>query len=304
MSKNVCQCGENLNLGVKKTANFGVAKKIGFVETKNSTGATNFLDLTATWNTAFWNAELARADFAQRLLLTPEIEDYAPTISDPQTVTRSSGKVVKTQDGVTSYVFYIDGADGTQYESLKALECKDVSFYIIDDCGSVAGQECVNDELAPKRIGLGTMDVQLIPGLDTDIQRVKVSFSLALSQSPAWDIVETADQDNTLLDLSSICDAGLVGTTSVNTQTQTVGNLAAFSSFAKKNIAAEGLDAVPFTNWTITDSAGGVSNPTTVTETAGTPGEYTWDYASIATGVATFYYLDNNFEVTFTTTIV
>lgn len=301
MSKELCKCGDDLNLGVKASAIFDVAKKIGFMEIKDDQGANNFLDLSVDWNEAFWNGRLADPVFASRLLLTPDIEDYTFSITDPNTVTRGSGKVVNLGGGnIKSYEFFIDDADGTLFNALEALSCKRVGIFPVDKCGRVAGNEDSATEFTPKEIT--SMNVQVMDAFDGDNQRIKVTYSLSLTESQAWDVVTVSDQDDTLLGLDSVCDAELVGTTSVNTTTQTVGVLAAFSSFAKQDIPAEGLDT--FGNWTITDSTGAVSVPTLVTETVGTPGEYTIDYAIIAAGLTTFYYLDNDFEVTFTTTVV
>lgn len=302
MGKKLCSCGENLNLGVKSTANFGVAKKIGFMEMNDNNGDANFLDLSVEWNAAFWNGRLADPEFTQRLLLTADLEDYVPSVSDAQTVTRASGKQVITQKGVTSFEMYIDDADGTMFNALDALTCKQIGFFIFDDCGAVAGSENVADELSPKKIGGGTMDVQYMLAQDTDTQRIKIKFSLDLSESPAWEIVGADEQTDTILDLKSVCDGELVGTPTVLTTTQLVGDLAAYSSFAKMNIPAEGLETVG--NWLITDSAGATSVPTLVTESLVTAGNYTFDYAAITAGLTKFYYLDNNFEITFTATVV
>ena len=95
------------------------------------------------------------------------------------------------------------------------------------------------------------------------------------------------------------CDATILGVPSVQTLIQLVGNLEAFNSISKDGVPAEGL--TDDTKWTITDSAGGVSNPTTVTENFA--GNYTFDYVAVAAGDATFYYLDTNFEVSFVATL-
>ncbi len=60
----------------------------------------------------------------------------------------------------------------------------------------------------------------------------------------------------------------------------------------KDYIPAEGADTPG--SWTITDSAGGISNATAVAESPA--GTYDIDYVAIATGVAKFKYLDPNFK--------
>ena len=266
---------------------------------QNDAGDVNSLDLTVDWDKAFWDA-LKVETTDKRIQITPTIEDYAPTTGDAVTVERSSGKVVKVRDGIVSYEWFIDDADGTMYNALKSRECADNGIFLVDDCGSVAGKGCENDKLSVAQIAPDTMDVQFIPGTDADIQRVRVRFNLDLSESPVFNIVPDGEIEYSPLNLRSICDGELSGTPSVSTQTQLVGVLEASNSFSKKEIYAEGLDTAAL--WTITDSTGATSVPTLVTEN--TPGNYTWDYASISTGVATFYYIDANFEASFTSTIV
>jgi hypothetical protein len=297
--KKTCACGTNRNFGVKATAEFKSVRKIIFMDYQDDAGLVNSLDLTATMDKAFWDAlKIETTD--KRIQITPTIEDYAPTTGDATTVERASGKVVKVRDGIVSYEWFIDDADGTMYNALKSRECKDNGIFLIDDCGSIAGKGCEADKLSVAQIAPDTMDVQFIPGTDADIQRVRVRFNLDLSESPVFNIIPDSEIEYSPLNLRSICDGELSGTPSVSTQTQLVGVLEASNSFSKKLILAEGLDTAAL--WTITDSAGATSNPTLVTEAPA--GTYTFDYAIIATGEASFYYIDANFEVTFTSTIV
>ena len=297
--KKTCACGTNRNFGVKATAEFKAVRKVIFMDYENADGDVNSLDLTVDMDKAFWDA-LKVETTDKRIQITPTIEDYAPTTEDAVTVTRPSGKVVKVRDGVVTYEFFLDDADGTMYNALKSRECKDNGIFLIDDCGSIAGKGCENNKLSVAQVAPDTMDVQFVPGTDGDIQRVRVRFNLDLSESPVFNIIPDSEIEYSPLNLRSICDGELSGTPSVSSQTQLVGVLEASNSFSKKMIYAEGLDTAAL--WTITDSTGATSVPTLVTESP--TGNYTWDYASIATGTATFYYIDANFEVSFTTEIV
>ena len=296
--KKTCACGTNRNFGVKATAEFKAVRKIIFMDYENNDGDVNSLDLKATMDKAFWDA-LKVETTDKRIQITPTIEDYAPTTEDAVTVTRPSGKVVKVRDGVVTYEFFIDDADGTMYNALKSRECMDNGIFLIDDCGSVAGKGCEDDKLSVAQIAPDTMDVQFVPGTDADIQRVRVRFNLDLSESPVFNIIPDSEIEYNPLGLRSICDVE-AGTPTTNTQTQLVVQLEAANSFSKKLILAEGLDTPA--SWTITDSTGATSNPTTVVESPA--GTYDFGYVSIATGVANFYYIDSNFEANFDVTIV
>jgi hypothetical protein len=296
--KKTCACGTNKNFGVKATAEFKAVRKIIFMDYENNDGDVNFLDLTATYDKAFWDA-LKIESFDKRIQITPTIEDYAPTTEDAVTVTRPSGKVVKVRDGVVTYEFFLDDADGTMYNALKSRECRDNGIFMVDDCGSIAGKECESGKLNVAQIAPDTMDVQFVPGTDADIQRVRVRFNLDLSESPVFNIIPSSEIEYSPLSVRSICDVE-AGTPTVNTTTQTVVQLEAANSFSKRLVLAEGLDTPA--NWTITDSTGATSNPTAVTESPA--GTYTIDYVAIATGVANFYYIDTNFEADFDVTIV
>ena len=292
-----CGCSSTKNFGVKDSAEFKAVRKILFTKYNASDGTVNKLDLNVTWDQAFWNALKANADFTKRLQPV-KIDEWNPNVEDAVTVTRPSGKVVKVRDGVTSFELFIDGESKTLKSAMDSFFCGNVGAYFIDSCNSLGGIKCGSD-FKPFLLADDTFDVQPIYNNDSDIERLRVRFSLDLSQLNTFDVVSSASMEYNPSLLEPLYDGEAYGATTTNTTTQTVVQLSPSTNKAKEFVALQG--ATTPANWTITDSTGATSAPSGVTESP--VGTYTIDYTTIATGLATFYYLDEVYEISFNTTI-
>jgi hypothetical protein len=298
--KKTCSCGADLNFGVKATSDFGAITKIAITDYENSDSVVNYLDLSATWDKAFWDGIKSDADFTKRFQFSPSIDEVNPSAEDAVTVTRQSGRILKIRDGIVTYEFLFDAVDGTFYNALKSRECRDNGVILFDDCGKIAGKECEDGKLNVAQIAPDSMDVQYIPATGDDRARIRLRFNLDLSESPVFDIVEDSDIEYSPLLVKSLYDGEAAEAATVATTAQLVVKLQPVSSFAsKKYIPLEGADTPA--NWTITDSTGATSNPTGVTESPA--GTYTLDYVAIAAGVTTFDYLDTTWDITVVETV-
>ena len=299
MSTKTCSCGVDLNFGVKKTSKFGAVTRIGIMDYVNSDGAVNHLDLTATWDDAFWATHTDNADFTKRLHLSLPINEFNPSAEDSVTVTRPNGVIIKVRDGIVTYEMLFDNVDKVFYDALKSRECKENGVFLFDECSSIAGNaNGANFEVA--KIAPNSLDVQFIPATNADNARVRLRFNLDLNETPVFDIVRGSDIVGNPLTVQALYDGEKAADPTVATTSQLVVDLKIKSAIYKNAdyVKLEGADTPA--NWTITDSTGATSNPTAVTEANG---NYTLDYAVIATGVTKFHYLDDVFEVVLTETV-
>ena len=299
--KKTCGCGSHLNFGVKATVEFEAAIRLGFMDYINSDNEVNGLELDQVWDEAFWDAKTLNPNETKRLYLTPTADEATTAVADAPTQELQSGRVKSLGDGIVSYEFHFYDTDATFYNAIKSRKCKRDGVVMYDTCGSVAGHECTNDVLNVVEIAKNTLQVDYIPAVNrTSAAYTRVRFNLDINESPVFNIVQSADIEFSILNVESPYDVVAVGDV-VGTQLQTVVVLEALTARVKDYIPAEGADTA--VDWAITDSAGGTSAPTLVTESPA--GTYTIDYASIAVGAAQFNFLDPNFkyEVNFESTI-
>lgn len=296
--KTSCGCNINANFGVAETTSFKAATRIGVMDYTNSDNEVNGFDLSDTWDQAFWTSQTANPDFTKRLHLTPQANESTPTVEDDVTQTLADGRIINIRDGLYTWEFHFYGTDATFYNAIKSRKCKENGIVFFDDCGSIAGHDCGEGNLNVVKILDGSLIVQYIPAsIGTSASYTKVVFTIDQNENPVFDIVDNPEYNpNRVQPLYS----GFAQEVTINTTTQTVASLRPVSAFTiKKDIPLRGLTTQA--NWTITDSSGATSNPTTVTESP--DGTYDFGYAAIPVGVAEFYYLDDFVEVKFNTTI-
>jgi hypothetical protein len=299
MSTKTCSCGVDLNFGVKKTSKFGAVTRIGIMDYVDSDGNVNSLDLGVDWDTAYWATKTDNADFTKRLHLSLPINEFNPSAEDSVTQTRPNGVIIKVRDGIVTYEMLFDNVDKVFYDALKSRECKDNGVFLFDECSSVAGN-ANGTAFEVAKIAPNSFDVQFIPATNADNARVRLRFNLDLNETPVFDIVRGSDITGNPLTVQALYDGEKAADPTTATTTQLVVDLKIKSAIFKNAdyVKLEGADTPA--NWTITDSTGATSNPTTVTEANG---NYTLDYAAITAGVTKFHYLDDVFEVVLTETV-
>lgn len=299
--KKTCGCGSHLNFGVKATADFNAAIRLGFMDYINSDNEVNGLELDEPWDEPFWDGKILNPNETKRLYLTPGAGEATTAVTDAPTQELQSGRVISLGDGIVSYEFHFYDTDATFYNAINSRKCKRDGVVMFDDCGSTAGHECTEDVLNVIEIAKNTLQVDYIPAVNrTSAAYTRVRFNLDINESPVFNIVQSADIEHSILNVESPFDVVAVGDVT-GTQLQTVVVLEALTARVKDYIPAEGADTAG--SWTIIDGAGASSVPTLVTEAPA--GTYTIDYASVAVGVAQFKYLDPNFkfEVNFEATL-
>lgn len=178
-------CNIGQNTGQTCTAMFGVQNKFILTYMNNSAGVANEIDLTTSLNAAYWTAAINNADPSMRLYPLPALQNIKDMRADPNMKTWDSGAKAFISDGVRD----VEGFATGRYSSpqmtgkINGQRQLQMGYYSIDIYGNILGKRGSSaTKLAPRKIEDSTLYALFNPTVNKDLQTMKVSFSLDITE--------------------------------------------------------------------------------------------------------------------------
>lgn len=263
-----------------KGTNLAVPRKPIMVPKYKADGTLNKITLPATLNQAYFTTLVNNVDRTQRWYPLPQFVNAEISKAESVYETFNDGSKIFVNEGVRSFTAKFPNMQPQYISVLKSGNCNEMAVYFVDKNGSLQGlSNGTENELYPFDLNANTFNAILNWATDTTATSVDFSFEFNTDMKdediriiPASEMVSV-----NLLNLEGLYDAKK---TVVSTgQTSTVFKLYAESLNQAKKVAITGLVVGDFSVFNVTDSAA-VTTGLTLTETVGTPGEYTLTYAS------------------------
>lgn len=182
----VCDCNYALdNTRVGCVPLMGVEKRPWIMNERNSTGALNYIDLTATLNDAYFSGLINNADPLARLYPLPEVKDISDAREEPVTFAWKDGTQVFVRDGVRKYsaMFPPDSATPQLLGILETMRCAKPCKFSVDAKGTIWGR--ISDDrtkLYPIKMDPASIAPIFIKPTDSEPQMIGWSFNFSPSE--------------------------------------------------------------------------------------------------------------------------
>lgn len=269
-----CDCNASLaNTGVDCTPIIEIADKLIAVPLKDSTGARNSIDLTATINQAYWDAKVADSDPTQRWYPLPSMKNATDERAESIKETFEDNSTAYIQQGVRTFNAVIVD-DGTQilHGKLETFRCQDFGFYIVDINGNLIGSlgngqdDCEPTYLYPIAVDRGSFDPRFVKKTNTTAQKVMLSFNWKqIEQDKNLRMITASEAGADLSQLTGLRDVCAVFSGIDNTEFTVDLRVTGFGTLLNP-VRVEGLVITDFALYNATDAA--TVTISTVTETS------------------------------------
>jgi len=172
-----CGCSDYLNnTGIPKGNKiFGTAVAILMQETFDDTGALNHIDLTSGIEAQLL-ADLNETDPSKRLFPIIDIDGIEPAQEGAQFETRPNGVRFKTREGINSLTIHFASEASHQLFRNVANVCKNVSIYLVDECGNLQGVKYDDTKLRGRRINFKSYNAEIEPATFDAAQKIMINF--------------------------------------------------------------------------------------------------------------------------------
>lgn len=154
-----------------------VGKGVFLVPTYDADGVRNFIDVTDTLDSAYFEALISQADKAKRFYPLQKLNAITSARAEDVVETRSDGGRRKLKDGIRDFSFEIWDGGAQLKKQIDSGACTDMSFYIFNK-GQLIGMDLTGEglELHPIKIAKDTLTVPYIFSDDAVGEKLTVSF--------------------------------------------------------------------------------------------------------------------------------
>ena len=271
-----CKCDSGLsNTGRPNCVTLqSVTSKMVMVPLKDSTGAKNYLDLTATLNEAFFTALTNETDATKRWFPLPQFENVELAKADSTFEEAPSGRKVFIKQGKRSFAGELWSETPQFLAKIQNNRCVDFGVYIIDVNGNLVGSK-EGTKLYPIPVDNESFEGKLMFATDSAIQKIMIGFDFyrLFDEGSLW-VVTPEEAGLDFNNLEGLLDVNIAFGTP--TTTGVVATLTLDYGTAVSPLKVKGLVASDFLLYNVTQ-AGAVTK--TVTETA--DGVYAFVYTAI-----------------------
>jgi hypothetical protein len=185
----VCNCNASLgNTGYDCLTLMDVAQKLIFMQTYDSTGNQNYMDLTVTLDQAYFSAKINQTDKSKRWYVTPDLNNVNDKRADAVTEKMSDDTEEHIRDGVGTFegVFLKSKGSPKMKKSIDTLRCNEVSALVIDKVGNIYGHRSTDDtKLYPIRLDAGSVNAILMKPTDSTVPKLSIKFNWHTSENDA-----------------------------------------------------------------------------------------------------------------------
>lgn len=251
-----------------------VTSRVVMLPLKDSTGAKNYLDLTATFNEAYFVALVNEADSSKRWFPLPQFENVELAKADSTFEEAPSGKKVFIKQGKRSFAGELWSETPQFLSKIQNNRCVDFGVFIIDVNGNLVGSK-VGDKLYPIPVDNESFEAKLMFATDSAIQKIMIGFDFyrLFDEGTLW-LVTTEEAGLDFNNLEGLLDVNISFGTP--TSTGVVATLTLDYGTAVNPLKVKGLVATDFLLYNVTQSSAVTK---TVTETA--DGVYAFAYTAI-----------------------
>jgi len=167
--------------------------KFVFKRKTNQDGSIPSIPLTGaagSFDAAFWAAYFQANPNANRYFPTGNIDDFDQVPQDHEWMETANAIQYKIRDGHIEFEFNVfgspNGASISAFKRYKSmLECGDLVFYMIDDCGHLVGSYD-SQNVAMKGIPMNSVQVLMMPTKNSgEVAHINVKFRV--SHTFAWE---------------------------------------------------------------------------------------------------------------------
>lgn len=191
MSK-ACLCNNGAaNTGVACTTIMAVQKKTFAIPFFDSTGLQNSIDLTDTFNDAYFTARVNDVP-DKRWYPLPEMKNVTDERGDSLKETFEDGSEEFIQDGIRKFMALLVGGSPQLLGKLKTFRCLEFGLATFDKNGNLwasigsVQDPCNIDLLYPIRVDKGSWDPTLVKTTDKTVQKIKVMFNFHIDEDDSY----------------------------------------------------------------------------------------------------------------------
>lgn len=269
-----CKCDTGLsNTGVPNCVTLqSVTSRFIMVPLEDSTGAKNYLDLTATLNEAYFTALVNQSDATKRWFPLPLLENVAMEKGDSTFEEAPSGKKVFIKQAKRSFAGELWEATPQLLSKIQDNRCVQFGVYLVDVNGSLVGSKD-GDKLYPIPVDNQSFDARLMYATDTTVQKLMISYDFyrLFDEGTLWLI--TADEVMDFNLLEGLLDVDMTKVSATQTDLVIDANLS--YGTALNPIKVSGLVLADFT---LLDATTG--SPIIITGVTAVANRYTLTFAS------------------------
>jgi hypothetical protein len=280
-----CEKCENglVNTGIAKCSPVMVAARgMYLVNTYDSAGVRNFIDLSSNIDDVFLTARLNDADKSKRWYPLMGLNNVVQAVEDTVFDEPSNGIKYFVRKGKRSISAEIWGVSEQYISKIDNNKCSELSAYIVDINGKLTGIYRGDDEtkLYPVDISSGSWDSKPMPATDSTVSKGMISFDWSFNDVQNQKKLRVLNGDTVTADFISA--SGLVDVV------VTVGAITATSVTFTAMIDNGGTSKIPFTGLLLADVI--ISEPPLTTQIAtavsatATAGQYIATLPSQTTG--------------------
>jgi len=179
-----CRCNVGLsNTGTECTPLMAVQKKIILVPYFDGDGNINEVDLTSTFNQAFFDALVNQADRTKRWFPLPEMKNIADERGEDIFEEFEDTSRAFIQQGARTFTGLLIGHTPQLLGKIKSARCVEVGIFVVDRDGNLIGSQLRDGFLAPVRLDKESVSARLMKTTDTTVQKLTLSFNFHVNEN-------------------------------------------------------------------------------------------------------------------------
>lgn len=205
-----CKCDNTLGNTGTPTCQpiMSVMKNIIVVPRFDSTGARNYIDLTATLNQAYFTGKVNESDPSKRWYPIRDIKNVTSEKGDSIIETFEDQSTVFIQEGVRSFAGLLAKQSPNYLKKIKDYRCTEIDIYVVDKEGNLIGMKTEEGKLFGIMVDNQSWNPTLAFGTDTTVQKILLAFNFEIDEKDENLEMITASDINpvNLLNLSGLLD--------------------------------------------------------------------------------------------------
>jgi hypothetical protein len=189
------------------------------VPTYDSTGAKNFIDTTATLDSAYFTAALNNTDSTKRWYPLPEMKNVEDVRGEDLTESFNDGSTAFIQEGSRTFTgITIKNPSPVLLGKIKKWRCSEISVFVIDVDGNILGDGSEADKLYPFKLDSETWSPKYMKTTDTTVAKIQIDYTYSKDEVDENIRMIAADETSVdVKDLDGLIDVNAGAATSIST---------------------------------------------------------------------------------------
>ena len=273
-----CDCNVSFgNTGIADCVSIGsVTYRLIGVPTYDSSGVRNFIDTTATLDSAYFTARINDTDSASRWYPLPPMKNVEDVRGEDLTEGFNDGSTSFIQEGSRTFMgIVIKKPSPELLGKMKSWRCANISVFAIDIDGNILGDGSEDGKLYPFKVDSETWSAKYMKTTDTTVAKIQLDYTYSKDENDEnIKMISAGETSIDVRDLEGLQDvSGVVSGIVATGFTATLSGIYG-TAVAKNSIKGLVLADFSLYNETTTSSI----SITSVTETS--DGVYVFVYAA------------------------